>query len=179
MGQEQEGREMIEILRSRRSTRKFAPAGLEREKVEELKEALLRSPSSRDLKPWQFVFVSDQETLRGLSSAKESGGAFLAGAPLGIVVLGDESASDVWIEDCSIAAIICQLAAHSLGLGSCWIQIRNRRNADGSTAEERVRRILRIEKPLRVECVIAVGYPGERKDPVKREDLAWGRISGL
>jgi hypothetical protein len=45
---------------------------------------------------------------------------------IGIVVCGDRTQSDVWIEDCSIASILAQMASQSLGLGSCWIQVRNR-----------------------------------------------------
>ena len=47
------------------------------------------------------------------------------------VVLSQEEKSDTWIEDGSIALTIGHLTAHELGLGSCWIQIRNRQNADG------------------------------------------------
>ena len=47
-------------------------------------------------------------------------------APLAVVICADETLNDAWIEDCSIASILLQLTAQSIGLGSCWIQIRNR-----------------------------------------------------
>ena len=56
--------------------------------------------------------------------------------------------SDVWIEDCSIAAIIVHLAAESLGLGSCWIQVRNRQHNAETTSEDYVRDVLGIGHPL-------------------------------
>ena len=41
-----------------------------------------------------------------------------------MVILADPNATDVWIEDASIVSIITQLMAQSLGLSSCWIQVR-------------------------------------------------------
>ena len=67
--------------------------------------------------------------------------------------------SDVWIEDCSIAAVIVHLAAVSLGLGGCWIQIRNRMHSAEKTSEDYVREILGIAHPLRVLAIVAVGVP--------------------
>lgn len=54
------------------------------------------------------------------------GAAFLADAAMAVVVMADPLASDVWIEDASIASIMIQLQAEDLGLGSCWIQVRER-----------------------------------------------------
>ena len=117
---------MINLLRKRRSIRVYEDRKIELEKIEILKEAILRSPSSRNINPWEFIFVDDKELLIKLSKAKEHGSEFLESAALGIVVCGNEKKSDVWIEDCSIASILVQMVAQSLGLGSCWIQIRNR-----------------------------------------------------
>jgi nitroreductase len=126
---------MIDLLRKRRSIRKYTNKKIDRRTIGLLKEALLRSPSSRDIKPWHFIFVEDQALLALLSHCKEQGSDFLAGAPLGIVVCGDEAKSDVWVEDCAIASILVQLVAQSCGLRSRWIQIRNRLTAKDTTSE--------------------------------------------
>ena len=167
---------MIEVLRHRRSIRKYEKRSLDHEAVEILKESILRSPSARGINPWEFVFVDDPDTLMKLAHSKEQGSVFLLGAALGIVVCGDETKSDVWVEDCSIASIIVQLAAHSIGLGTCWIQIRNRMHSKEITAEEYVRGLLRIPGNLRVESIISIGYPGEAKTGVSGEQLMYGRI---
>src|SRR3989304_1257735 len=117
---------MIDLLRKRRSIRVYEDRKIEFEKIEILKEALVRSPSSRSINPWEFIFVDEKELLQKLSQAKEHGSEFLEDAAVGIVVCGDEKRSDVWVEDCSIASILVQMVAQSIGLGSCWIQIRNR-----------------------------------------------------
>ena len=69
---------------------------------------------------------------------------------------------DRGIEDCSIAALCLQLAATSLGLGSCWAQLRLRRRADGRDSEEYVRELLGLPAHFTVDCIIGIGYPGEQ-----------------
>ncbi|MHC4542169.1 MAG: nitroreductase family protein, partial [Planctomycetota bacterium] len=127
---------MIELLRARRSIRKYTDRRIEPEKVEILKEAVLRSPSSRNIDPWEFVFVDEPNVLKKLSQSKPHGAKFLEHAALSIVICADGGKSDVWVEDCSIASILVQMAAQSIGLGSCWIQIRNRMFDDKVTSED-------------------------------------------
>ncbi len=167
---------MIEILRKRRSIRKYKDEDIKPEIVELLREAALRSPTSRNFRPWRFVFVEDRSKLEALSRAKTSGSSFLAGARLGVIVCADEGESDVWIEDCSIASIILQLAGQSLGLGSCWIQIRRRMHDDSKTSEDYVRSVLGLSEKMKVESIIAFGYPDEEKAPVPDEDLQREKI---
>ena len=155
----------FDLIEKRRSIRKFKPAPVERKKVDKLIETALRSPSSRGFNPWQFVVVDQPEILEQLSTAKPHGSDFLKNAPLGIVVLADPEKCDVWVEDCSIASILIQLAAQALGLGSCWVQIRRREHNESTSAENYIREILSIPDTLRVESVIAIGYPNETKAP--------------
>lgn len=169
-------RSFLDMLRSRRSIRKYRPERLEPETVDLLREIALRSPSSRGINPWRFVFVQSPETLRKLAESKAHGSAFLAGAALGVVVCAEESESDVWVEDCSIASTLLHLGAHSLGLGSCWIQIRNRRSADGTSSEERIRDVLGLPDTFRVESIVGVGRPAETKEGVPEEELQFDKI---
>ena len=129
---------MIEILRKRRSIRKYQATAIDSQAMEVIKEALLRSPSSRGTNPWTFIFVDQKELLGQLSRAKEQGAQFVKDAALAVVVCGDETQSDVWVEDCSIAAIVAQLAAQSLGLGSCWSQIRERAHSKEKSGATRL-----------------------------------------
>ena len=122
-----------ELIKQRRSMRKFTDEELTQEEVVTLLKAALMSPSSKRSNCWQFIAVDDKETLDKLSRCKETGSSFLKDAPLAIVVLADPLASDVWIEDAAIASLMIQLQAEDLGLGSCWIQVRERYNAAGHT----------------------------------------------
>ena len=161
----------IDLIQQRRSIRRYAADKIETEKIELLKEAALRAPSSRGFNPWEFVFVSDPDLLNLLSRAKPHGSSFLKNAKLGIVVCADPVKSDVWVEDASIATIFIQLAVESLGLGSCWIQIRKRHHDQDQSAEAYIADLLKIPAGLKVESIIAIGYPAEKKTPHKRKDL--------
>ncbi len=167
---------MLELLRSRRSIRKFQDRPLTTEQIETLEEALLRAPSARNLKSWEFIFVDDRELLQKLGKVRGGSSGFIGGASLGIVILGNEETADTWIEDASLAAVISQIAATSIGLGSCWAHIRNRDHSPQKTAEGYVREILGIPDPFRVLCVIAVGFPAEEKPFVAKKDLPFGKI---
>jgi nitroreductase len=167
---------MIEMLRNRRSIRKYEKKGIDTNMLDILKEALLRCPSSRGINPWTFLFVDDRDLLYRLSQAKEHGSGFLKDAALGVVVCGDEAKSDVWVEDCSIASIVIQLTAHSLGLGTCWIQIRNRPHTKEITSERYIQELLAIPEHLRVECMISIGHPAETKTPLPFERLDFDKI---
>jgi nitroreductase len=167
---------MLDAVRARRSIRRYEDRPVEPAKIDLLQEAMLRAPSSRNLQPWRFVFVTDGETLRALASAKPSFGQWIGGAPLGIAICGDPSISDCWIEDGSIAATIAQLTATDLGLGSCWIQIRGRQHEDGRPAEQYVREVLGLPDDLSVLCLLSIGYPAENKSPTPADSLPWGKL---
>ncbi len=167
---------MLDIMRNRRSIRRYKDREIEAETIEHLKEAALRAPSSRGINPWRFVFVTDKPILEKLSSSKESGSGFLKGAALGVVVAARRGESDVWVEDCTIASIILQLTGCSLGLGSCWIQIRNRRHSSIMSAEDYVKQTLALPDEFLVECIISFGYPDEEKRPIAAADLERSKI---
>jgi nitroreductase len=154
---------MLDLLRQRRSIRRFQNQLISAEELKLLCEALLRSPSSRDLHPCEFILVDDPQILEKLASAKAHGTSFFATAPLAIVIAADPEISDVWIEDSSIAAIVAQLAAEELGLKSCWAQLRLREHDDDISASEYVRQLVGLPDGIEVPIVIAVGSPDEIK----------------
>lgn len=166
---------MLELLKRRRTIRKFKEDKVTNQMQNDLIKAALLSPSSRKINPWEFVVVNDVEYLEKLSRSK-NGSTFLKDAPLGIVVLADESKSDVWVEDASISAIIIQLAAESMGLGSCWIQIRNRMHSDNQTSEDYIKNVLEIPENYRVEVILAIGFPDEEKTPHDDEELQFSKV---
>lgn len=169
----------LDLLKVRRSIRQFIDKPVEKEKIDQLVEAILRSPSSRGLNPWEFTVVTQRERIGALAKAKAHGSAFLKNAPLAIVVCADPSKCDVWIEDCSIAAIITHLAATDLGLGSCWIQIRLREHDAKTTAEEYVKKTLGLAENVQVEAIIAIGYPKEDKPGHPTSSLPFDRVRYL
>ncbi len=166
----------FELIETRRSIRNFKSTPVEKEKVKQLVESALRSPSSRGFNPWRFIVIDQPDLLEKLSKAKPHGSSFLKGAPLGIVVCADSAATDVWVEDTSIATIYIQLAARALGLGSCWIQIRKREHDAITTAESYIRSLLDIPENIMIESMVALGYADKEKSPHPASSLEFHKV---
>ena len=166
-----------DLLRRRRSIRKYTGVALEKQKLDLLIEALLRSPTSRNGRSWEFVLVDDRSVLEHLSKCKPQGSAFLKDAALGIVIAGDSTKTDVWVEDASIAGILAQVAAESVGLGSCWIQVRNRSHDAATSAEQYVQGLLGLPETLKVVAIISVGQPAEEKPSLPASELPYTKVS--
>lgn len=167
---------MIEILRNRRSIRVYTEQKIESEKIDVLKEAVLRSPSSKNINPWEFVFIDDKELIEKLKDCKPHGATPLKTAQTAVVICADETKNDVWVEDCSIASILLQLTAQSLDLGSCWIQIRKRMHSEEISSEKFVQNLLGIPENYRVLSIIAIGYPKTTRDGKPFNELQFEKI---
>lgn len=167
---------MIDLLRTRRSIRKFTEQPIETEKLEILREAILRTPSSKNSNACEFIFVDEPELIRELSHCKPSGAAPLQTAQLAVVILVNENKTDAWIEDSSIATFVAHMTAHSLGLGSCWIQIRGREFSDEKTSEAFVSKTLHIPEGFRVLSIVAIGYAQRTHEGKPFSELNFGKI---
>ena len=168
--------EFKDLVKKRRSHRKFVSSELDAEHVKLILRAALMSPTSKGQRSWQFVVVDDRSDLEKLADAKDFGSQFLKDAPLAIAVLGDPLQNDCWIEDGSIAAISMQYQAEALGLGSCWIQMRGRGLSDGTSADTIIRGILDIPENLSVLCIVAFGRKAEERKPQNEEKLKWENV---
>jgi len=166
-----------ELIEKRRSVKVYSDRPVEAEKIDAIIEAALRSPTGRAARPWAFVVVTDKVLLEKLSVAKPQGGAFVKDAPVAVVVCGDPSASGLWVEDCSIAAVTMQYAALALGLGSRWAQMRGNNFNEGTTSTQYIAKFLGLPENLTVECIIAIGYPGEKLVPYKKDELRFDKVS--
>jgi len=167
----------LPLAQKRRSIRKYSDKKVEAEKIDSIVEAALRAPTSRGKNSWEFVVATDPGLLEKLSRAKPQGAAFLKNASLGIVVCADPQISDVWVEDASIASIYIHLAATALDLGSCWIQIRERKHDDTRTAEAYIVELLGLPAHIKVVSIIAIGDPDERKPAHPKESLPYDKVS--
>jgi len=167
---------MIDLLRTRRSIRKFNEQPIETEKLDILKEAILRAPSSKNSNACEYIFIDDPELIQKLALCKPHGATPLQTAKLAIAVLVDESKTVAWIEDSSIAAFVMHLTAHSLGLGSCWIQIRGREYSEEKTSEAYVCETLHIPEGFRVLSIVAIGYAQKVHKGKPFSELSFGKI---
>ena len=165
-----------QLITNRRSTRKFTDELLTPDEVESILKAALKSPSSKGKNSWQFLVIEDKSVLEQLSHCKKSSSKPIAEGVLAVIVLADPLVSDVWIEDASVASIMMQLQAEDLGLGSCWIQIRDRYTADDLPASEYIRSIIDIPLQLQILSVIVFGNKAQERAPFDEEKLQWEKI---
>jgi nitroreductase len=159
--------EKLDFIFGRRSIRVYAPGEVSEGTVTKLMEAAMAAPSAVAKDPWRFVVIREKQTLSAIADALPNG-KMLATAAVGIAICGDlEVAHDrqlsYLLQDCSAAIENLLLAAHVLGLGACWLGVHPR--------EDRVRRIRELlslpGSVIPVAC-IAIGNPGEDKEPRTR-----------
>ncbi|MBR3630294.1 MAG: nitroreductase family protein [Oscillospiraceae bacterium] len=149
--------DLLTIMKSRKSIRRFADAPIPQEQLDMLMQAAALAPTSRNRRPCRFFLITERSQLAALSRAKQAGAAFTEQAGAAIVAAADSSVSDTWIEDSSIAMTYIMLEAEALGLGCCWVQMRLREDAEGHSAEENVRALLDLPEQFRVVGFLALG----------------------
>lgn len=167
--------DMMNLIMKRRSIRKFKEEKLSDEIIQKIVQAGLLAPTSKNKKSVEFIVVDDKDTILKLKDCRSMGTVGLETSPCAIVVFADSEKSDVWVEDASIAASYIQLRAEDLGLGSVWIQMRNRTNENGSSENE-VRRVLNIPEKYGVLCIIAIGSRNENKNAYTENDVDKSRV---
>lgn len=156
---------LLEIIKKRRSIRRFTSQGVEKEKIEALLEAAMYAPSAVNKQPWHFIVIDDHAVMKRIMEAHPHSKMFET-ANLGVLVCGDlqlQHGPGYWIADCAAATENFLLAATALGLGSCWVGIYPR--------EDRMRAMKEIfSLPEQVEgfALIAIGYPAEEKKTQER-----------
>lgn len=166
-----------ELLLQRRSIRRYTSEPIDAEQVKLILEGALTCPTSKSSRSWHFVVVEDKEMLQKLGECKPSYALSIANAPLAVVVCADMTKSDAWIEDASVAAIVMQLQATDLGLGSCWVEVRDRYREDGTPSEEYVRELLGIPENYGVVAIVSIGHKDEERKPINPEKLQWEKVS--
>ncbi len=157
--------DFLEVIEKRHSVRKYSDKPVEREVLDAIVKVAQTAPSSRNSKSSAFMIVEDKDTLEALATMRDYGSGLIAGAPAAIVVLGDETKTDLWVDNCAISATFVQLAVTAMDLASCWVHCNGRprlkEEPDGAKAEDFVSELLGLKDGLRPYCVVAIGYPEE------------------
>lgn len=165
-----------ELVGKRRSIRKFNSEPLTSDEVELILKAGLKSPTSKNAKPCHFIVVENKEILYRLSLSKQMGSKSIENCSLAIVVAVDTLTSNAWIEDGSIASIMMQMQAEDLGLGSCWIQIRDRFTELGTPSDEYIKDVLEIPMQLQILSIIVFGHKIHEKASHDDDKLEWEKV---
>lgn len=168
--------DLLEVMLNRRSVRKYKKEHIPGDVLERILQAGLAAPSGRNAQPWTFILVQRREMLDQIAEIRVGASAMLKEADAAIVVLGDEMETDVWIEDCSISMAYMHLMADSIGVGSCWVQMRNRECVAGGTAEEKLRELLKFPNTFHVEAILSLGIPETKPIKHHTDQLLMDRV---
>jgi nitroreductase len=148
--------EFFETIKTRHSCRSFKTEPVPGNLLTQVLEAARTAPSGSNKQPWKFVVVKDEPMRKALVPACK-GQEFVGEAPVVIVACGEvfETNRGDWMGwhgmllDIAIAMDHMQLAAHALGLATCWI---------GAFNADEVRRLLDIPEKLKVVGLLPLGY---------------------
>jgi nitroreductase len=157
----------LEAILTRRSIRKYKKQTIPKETLQTLIQAACHAPSAGNQQPWQFVLLDDRKILNVIHTFHPSA-KILVEADRALLVCGDlhlEKFKGYWMIDCAAATQNILLAAHSLGLGACWLGLYPR--------EGRVigmKKLLHLPSQIIPFALIALGYPAEKKPREERYD---------
>jgi len=153
--------ELDEAIKNRRSIRAYQKRPVEEEKINRILEAARWAPSAGNLQSVEYVVIKDQGTRKRLSEAA-LGQEQVSEAPVDIVVCCNFSKISPYgtrgkelysIQESGACIQNLMLAAHALGLGTCWV---------GAFDEARVRQIAGVPANAKPVAIITVGYAAEK-----------------
>jgi nitroreductase len=168
--------DILELIKARRSVRRYQKKEVPKELVERLIEAARWAPSGVNIQPWHFVAVTREDLRREVGAQAKFffiKSRHVYEAPLLFVICGNTK-SAFHMVDCSLAGANIIMEATSLGLGTCWIGVFN---------EKRIKEILEIPDEMRVIGLITVGYSAEKPSPPPKltlsEILHWEKFGAV
>ena len=112
--------EVLQAIFDRRSIRKYKDIPVAHEHLDLILKAGQAAASAMNQQPWFFVAVTRKDLIEQIGGLLSEDRDPYYGAPLLILVFSDSKAYSP-VTDAALAIGNMMLAAHSLGLGSCWI----------------------------------------------------------
>lgn len=164
--------EVMNAILTRRSTRAFTAQPVEQDKLEQIVTAAQWAPSGMNRQNWHFVMMSNPERIQQLAGAVRNALDRAEGynfyAPTAFLIIAADRDNRNSILDCSAALENAMLAAHSLGVASCWInQVRD------ATDDPAVRALLTeygVPENYAVYAAASLGYAEKETEPHERAE---------
>ena len=155
--------EFLDIIKKRRSIRKYKPEPVSDEDIEYVLNAARLAPSAHNWQCWKYVVVKDKETREKIASSRPKSKDWIQEAPVIIVACAnpDESShrdgKDIYLVDIGISFEHLILAAKDRGLGTCWI---------AGFDEKTVKDAIGTPDNIRIVAYTPLGYPAEEKGEI-------------
>lgn len=164
----------LELLKSRRSIRKYKSTPVEDEKIEKCIEAARWAPSASNKQPWEFIIVKD-EKMRKKFAELHPYAKFVAESPVVFVPLTNPEIHPKYhMSDTGSTIMHFMIEAHSLGLATCWAGVI------GASFEPELKKLLNIPDHLNIMAIVALGYPDQARESSRKpmdELIHWEKYS--
>jgi nitroreductase len=170
-----ENKTLLSLIHNRKSVRHFQSGDVKKEDLQEMIKAGMAAPTARDLRPWQFLVITEKEILQKLADELPYA-KMLHDVPAAIVVMGDAtvkspSGQSYWLQDTCAATENILLAAEALGLGAVWTALYPYEDRMDPVVEA-----CKIPEHLVPLNIIPVGIPegtDKPKDKWEPEKIHW------
>ncbi|MCF8380945.1 MAG: nitroreductase family protein [Bacteroidales bacterium] len=154
-----------EIIISRRSIRKYTDEKIDTKTIIRIINAAMYAPSAVNKRPWNFVIIEDKSSMKKVMEIHASA-RMLKEASHAILICGDEKQQHddgFWIADCGAATQNMLLAAHSFGIGGCWIGVYPREKRMNDFAK-----LFNLPEHIKPFALVSLGFPAENKEMPQR-----------
>src|SRR3989344_442673 len=175
---------LFEIIRTRRSIRKYKEKAVPWDNIVEILQSAKYAPFAGNILNCKFIVVKNEAKRKAIAEASVQQ-YWMQDAPIHIVVVGEPEKAERYygtrgvrlytIQGIAAAIENMLLTAHSLGLGACWI---------GAFDEEEVRGLCNLPEHVNVHAILTIGYADETPTPPPKYRIEhamffekwWGRI---
>jgi nitroreductase len=152
-------------IHTRRSIRKYTGERVPDSAIREILRAAMYAPSAVNRQPWHFIVTEDRQIFERIMEIHPNA-TFLGQASHAILVCGDEQMQHddgYYLLDCGAATQNMLLAAHMLGIGSCWIGVQPREERKKRFAE-----LFGLPDHVHPFALVSLGYANEAKNTPER-----------
>lgn len=154
--------DVLELLLSRRSIRKYKSTLVEEEKIQQCLEAARWAPSASNKQPWEFIIVKD-EKMRKKFAEIHPYAKFVAESPVVFVPLTNPEIHPKYhMSDTGLTILHFMIQAHALGLGTCWAGVI------GTSFESELKKLLNVPDHLNIMALVALGYPDQERESSRK-----------
>ncbi len=181
---------VFEAISTRRSVRNFTDEIISCETMDELIRFGTMAASARNKQPWAFLVMQGKEEI--LKHDEPAKAKRLETLPINtpyhrllsnpdyrvfqnssnLLLIYGNAKSPFYVNDCTLAAANIMLAAHGIGVGTCWIGFA----AEYLNSSE-FKSAYGVEDGYELVCAMTIGYPASeiKKVPPRKEPIIFNR----
>lgn len=152
----------IKCLKERRCVRTYLDKEIPKSVLKDIVDCARLAPTARNTQPWQFVVITDRETLLRMGEISTHG-KFIKDSAACILVFCQDY--DYYLEDGCAATENIMLAAYANEIGSCWVA------GDKKSYSKDIAKLVNAPADHHLVSIIPLGYTKEFPDPFNKKGI--------